>query len=110
MTIVSRRLSSCCFSPSAIQGAEQPPAPCSRTHTGRVESSRTNGFQPTCRPPSRPRLSEAPLNCRGARKEGTHHMNAGPVILIVEDDKAIIRVLTNSLEAEGDHVLDASTG
>jgi two-component system KDP operon response regulator KdpE len=37
-------------------------------------------------------------------------MNAGPVILIVEDDKAMIRVLTTSLEAEGDRVLDASTG
>lgn len=36
-------------------------------------------------------------------------MNTGPVILIVEDDKAMIRVLTTSLEAEGDRVLDAST-
>jgi two-component system KDP operon response regulator KdpE len=37
-------------------------------------------------------------------------MNNHPVILIVEDDKGLTRVLTTSLEAEGYQIVDASTG
>lgn len=37
-------------------------------------------------------------------------MNSHPVILIVEDDKRLTRVLTTSLEADGYQIVDASTG
>ena len=37
-------------------------------------------------------------------------MNSHPVILIVEDDKRLTRVLTTSLEADGYQIFDASTG
>jgi two-component system, OmpR family, KDP operon response regulator KdpE len=37
-------------------------------------------------------------------------MNSHPVILIVEDDKRLTRVLTTSLEADGYQIFDANTG